>query len=110
MGDEDIEAMGGAFLGADADGDGMIDSADLRKALADMEEWSCSARKVDVDRLMLVGDLDHSGGLTFTEFAAACLYKKHSDRGALPEEAFNALDDDRDGFVKVEDIRGMFRE
>jgi Ca2+-binding EF-hand superfamily protein len=113
MGDANIESLGAAFLGADADGDGMIDGDDLRKALKDMDErtwfWD-SARKVDVDRMMLVADLDHTGGMNFTEFVGACLYQSHADRGALPEEAFSALDDDRDGLVSVNDIRGLFRE
>merc|ERR1719238_2103877 len=68
---------------------------------------------VDVDQILDSADLDHTGGLNFTQFVAACLYARHARSGnldALMRRTFEALDDDRGGLVRLEDIRPLFRE
>jgi len=113
IGATDMEAIGHAFLGADSDGDGMISQADLEEALEDMDgyKWWCdSASKVQVEDVLEAADLDHQGGLGYTEFVAACLYSRHRSIQELAETAFLALDDDRDDLVRVQDIRKLFRE
>merc|ERR1712146_771385 len=68
---------------------------------------------IDIDAILNAADLDHSGGINFTEFVAVCLYARHAVQGSLDnlmQQAFEALDDDRDGLVTLEQVRSLFRE
>jgi len=104
----DLDHLGAAFASADADGDGKLSRRELEEAVADASKfWD---PEVDVDALMEAANLDHAGGLSYSEFLAACLFSKHDSIDELIDEAFLALDSDRDGWVQVKDIRSLFRE
>lgn len=108
-----MQAIGHAFLGADSDGDGLISDEDLEEALDNMDDykWWCDpASNVDVAEVLRTGDLDHTAGLNFTEFVAACLFTTHGKAEDFASLAFNALDSDRDGWVNAKELQGLFRE
>eukprot|EP00930_Biecheleria_cincta_P045602 TRINITY_DN31431_c0_g1_i1.p1 TRINITY_DN31431_c0_g1~~TRINITY_DN31431_c0_g1_i1.p1 ORF type:complete len:593 (+),score=118.15 TRINITY_DN31431_c0_g1_i1:264-1781(+) len=105
--------LGHAFLGADSDTDGLISISDLEQALEDMDSctwWWDSARRADAAQVLAAADLDHRGGLTFTEFVAAAITDKYHDIHDLATTAFNALDHDRDGLLKAADLHKLFRQ
>merc|ERR1711908_73634 len=100
LGVPDLERFGATFLRIDKDGDGKILREDLTNALSDLEDGVGDS--IDVDAILHAADLDHTGGINFTEFVAVCLYARHAFQGsldALLRQAFEALDDDRDGLV-----------
>merc|ERR1712066_670662 len=95
----------------DVDGDGMISLEELANAVKTSSNWWDP--EIDVHRIVDAADLDHTGGLNFTQFVAACLYARYTKQGSLEElmrHAFRAMDDDRDGLVKLDDIMTLFRE
>jgi Ca2+-binding EF-hand superfamily protein len=104
----DIEKLGKAFVSMDTNGNGKITRAELSAAVNRSRWWWDP--EVDVWSLVTTADLDHSGGLNYTEFVAACLYADHSSLEELVCASFKALDSDRDGLVRLSDIRDLFRE
>merc|ERR1719502_2436746 len=114
------ERLEAAFVWLDGDCDGEISSQDLANALAKGTEWwdtsdLMSLLRGDKDKfdpadLVDAADLDASGGLSFTEFVATCLYVKQDSPDSLVRRAFEALDDDRDGQVHASDLTDMFAE
>lgn len=106
----DLDRLGEAFVAADSDGDGRLSREDLRLAVAGARHWWDPT--VDVEEVLATADLDHMGGLSFTQFVAACLYQRHSADGleGLLRTAFEAIDSDRDGLVHMSEIKALFRE
>lgn len=104
----DQEAFGSAFLAADVDGDGLISHEDLSIAVERARNWWDP--DINTTNLVNMADLDHSGGLSYSEFVAACLYDGEGSLDQLAEDAFTALDDDRDDMVWVRDVRRLFPE
>jgi len=107
QGTPDLEKFGKAFVAIDADGDGIISRDDLAQAVS---KWDST---VAVDDVVKVADLDHTGGLSFTQFVAAGLYARFAKEGSVDEImrlSFESLDTDRDGHVHVDEIRRLFRE
>lgn len=118
IGTPDIAVIADAFLGVDTDGDGFISTQELEEELdkdsnrTSLSWWQCGrpAAAFHAADLLLAADLDHSGGLGFTEFTAASLFSSYDTIEDIARQAFFALDDDRDGLLHVDDIRSMFRE
>lgn len=113
VGAPDMPGLGHAFLGADSDGDGLISDEDLEQALDNLDglKWWCDpAARVDVNKVLCAGDLAHNGGLSFTEFVAACLFRVYGRSNDYVELAFHALDGDRDGLIRTSEIQAAFRE
>lgn len=113
------ERLEAAFVFLDSDRDGEISSQDLAGALAKPAEWwdtsdlmsvLTGSPSFDPDALIAAADLDGSSGLSFTEFAATCLYTKQDTPDGLVRRAFEALDDDRDGQIHATDIFELFQE
>lgn len=97
--------IGSAFLSLDADGDGEVTVEDLREAFMD-SNW-LGLGLLDSDAIIRAADFDQSGGMSFTEFLAACSYKRHSSPADIARLAFEVLDDDRDGFVHFSTVQGL---
>lgn len=107
QGTPDLEKFGKAFVAIDTDGDGIISRDDLAHAV---RRWDST---VAVDDVVKVADLDHTGGLSFTQFVAAGLYARFAKEGStdnIMRISFESLDTDRDGLVRVDEIRRLFRE
>merc|ERR1711871_35130 len=111
LGAPELEDVSAAFMTADSDCDGIINVKELRHALAETvlpsPELDQNAQS-PVKDMLLSGDLGISEGLGFTEFLAACLFGKQASLDRLIEEAFHALDVDRDGFVLAQDTEAVF--
>jgi len=102
----DRERIGAIFLAMDTDGTGEISKKALSDAVSGVGYW-WSPAEVDVDELFYAADMDRSGGLSFSQFAAACLYAHYeSTPGAdLALDSFELLDSDRDGYVTPDNLR-----
>jgi Ca2+-binding EF-hand superfamily protein len=121
---EDGEMLGAVFIGADRDGDGLLSRADLEGALSDMGGSSAGAWwpwaghdsqvaaqvDIDVEKVLAEVDLDHTGGISYSEFVASSIYARYRSLENLARQAFHALDIDRDGMVRVPEVIGLFRE
>mmetsp|Transcript_2733 Transcript_2733/g.10716 ORF Transcript_2733/g.10716 Transcript_2733/m.10716 type:complete len:343 (-) Transcript_2733:80-1108(-) len=102
----DMQRFGTAFLYIDRDRDGRISRDELEETLNEAARWW--GPTVDADEVFEAADLSKTGSLSFTEFVAACLCARQRDLEDLATSAFDALDDDRDGLVRVSDIRKLF--
>eukprot|EP00927_Polykrikos_kofoidii_P024214 TRINITY_DN2206_c0_g1_i1.p1 TRINITY_DN2206_c0_g1~~TRINITY_DN2206_c0_g1_i1.p1 ORF type:complete len:550 (-),score=70.08 TRINITY_DN2206_c0_g1_i1:796-2445(-) len=108
-----LKLLSQAFLHMDEDCDGIISHDDLRLAVEDVEGssmWWTSAIDVNVDDVLATADFNHNGGLGFTEFVAACSLPSQWSVEDVARMSFQALDIDRDGFLRAEDISDYFRE
>jgi len=87
----------------------MISREELIEAIsASSVCWSVP--DIDVGRLLAAADLYQYGGLSFTEFVAACLYSQYRPVHTLAETAFIALDSDRDGLIRMNEVKGLCRD
>jgi len=102
------EAFGSAFLATDIDGDGHISHRDLHTAVERARNWWDP--DINTSDLVNIADLNRDGGLNYSEFVAACLYDEEGSWGRLAEDAFAALDSDRDGKLSVQQVREHFPE
>jgi len=102
----EIARVGAAFADADADDDGSILQEEFVDAIASTSTCGWTHIEVDVGEVFAAADLGQSGRLGFTEFAAAVLFTRfNGSLDRLAEQAFCALDCDRDGWVRPSDIR-----
>jgi len=105
---EDPKNFGRVYLSLDKDGDGIIDREEFGEALRVVE----GGDSIDVEAILDAADLDHNGGIDFTEFLAVCSFVDYSE-GSLENlmvKAFYALDDDRDDLLNVSEIASAFRD
>lgn len=103
----DLKQYREAFYDADSDGDGKISRIDLNYLL--QQSWRLFSLWVNEDALFEALDVTSSGVITFTEFVAACLYARLSPLDSwLAEQAFDAMDLDKDGLVHPNQVRKMF--
>jgi hypothetical protein len=100
--------LAAAFKDADVDGDGKISQEDLSTAIERSSNWWDP--EIDTNALIDMADLDHTGGLSYSEFVAACIFDFEGSIERLANDAFTALDTDRDGKVVVREVRASFPE
>eukprot|EP00930_Biecheleria_cincta_P012400 TRINITY_DN11612_c1_g1_i2.p1 TRINITY_DN11612_c1_g1~~TRINITY_DN11612_c1_g1_i2.p1 ORF type:complete len:689 (+),score=139.74 TRINITY_DN11612_c1_g1_i2:61-2067(+) len=109
--ESDIEHLGQAFVQADFDGDGRISREDLSAAIAQARSWWQWRKgpEFDVEAFFTAADQDKAGVLNYTELTAACLFGKYPSLDAkLMDRAFAALDHDRDGVLKADEVQPAF--
>lgn len=100
--------LAAAFKDADVDGDGLISQEDLSTALERSTNWWDP--ELDTNALVELADLDRSGGLSYSEFVAACIFDFEGSIEKLANDAFTALDTDRDERIVVREVRALFPE
>eukprot|EP00747_Dinoflagellata_sp_TGD_P211493 gnl/TRDRNA2_/TRDRNA2_84737_c0_seq1.p1 gnl/TRDRNA2_/TRDRNA2_84737_c0~~gnl/TRDRNA2_/TRDRNA2_84737_c0_seq1.p1 ORF type:complete len:674 (-),score=114.65 gnl/TRDRNA2_/TRDRNA2_84737_c0_seq1:67-2088(-) len=111
LGAPNLERLGATFRGIDSKHQGQLSSEDLRRAFYGKAIVGCAGPHIDADDLLEAADQDKQGSITFTEFVAACLYDPTSTSlGAVASRAFEALDEDRDGMVDLENIKHLLCE
>eukprot|EP00440_Ansanella_granifera_P039509 gb/GFBE01042858.1/.p1 GENE.gb/GFBE01042858.1/~~gb/GFBE01042858.1/.p1 ORF type:complete len:630 (+),score=160.80 gb/GFBE01042858.1/:1-1890(+) len=107
----EVERLGDAFVQADRDGDGKISREDLTNSINQAKSWWTWSKEpeVDFDAVIAAADQDGTGYLSYTDFAAACLFSQNDTLDAgLIARAFKALDHDRDGQLKADDVKPAF--
>eukprot|EP00927_Polykrikos_kofoidii_P008054 TRINITY_DN13335_c0_g1_i1.p1 TRINITY_DN13335_c0_g1~~TRINITY_DN13335_c0_g1_i1.p1 ORF type:complete len:686 (+),score=115.91 TRINITY_DN13335_c0_g1_i1:283-2058(+) len=101
------EDFGAAFLSLDRDGDGRVSRKDIATALERLVRWWDA--QINLDEFFHAADIDQNGTLSHTEFVAACLHGRfQSNHDKLFEQAFAAMDRDRDGFVHANEVPPFF--
>jgi len=106
---DDPQHFSEVFLGLDKDVDGIIVREEFAEALQILEGGDA----IDVEAILDAADLDHNGGIDFTEFLAVCSFSRYYSEPSLDslmKKSFHALDDDRDDLLRVEEVRSVFRE
>lgn len=73
-----------------------------------MHDYGVSLSSNEIDTLFKDLDKDHSGSVDFTEFLKALRPPMSEGRIGLIQQAFAKLDKTGDGFVTVEDLRGVY--
>eukprot|EP00931_Biecheleriopsis_adriatica_P073084 TRINITY_DN47441_c0_g1_i1.p1 TRINITY_DN47441_c0_g1~~TRINITY_DN47441_c0_g1_i1.p1 ORF type:complete len:661 (+),score=176.38 TRINITY_DN47441_c0_g1_i1:25-1983(+) len=109
----EIERFGEAFVQMDRDGDGRLSHEDVETAIKQAKSWWTwsSEPDVDVEAVFLAAAQDGSKLLGYTDFIAACLFSQHDVLDAkLLDLAFCALDGDRDGLLKADEVQPAFPE
>lgn len=107
----DIEHLGQAFVQTDYDGDGKISREDLSTAIVQARSWWQWRRgpEFDVETFFSAADQDKAGVLNYAELTAACLFGKYPSLDSkLMDTAFAALDHDRDGLLKADEVKPAF--
>mmetsp|Transcript_58182 Transcript_58182/g.149786 ORF Transcript_58182/g.149786 Transcript_58182/m.149786 type:complete len:606 (-) Transcript_58182:138-1955(-) len=85
---------------------GFISQEELLDAFASMTTCGWGQMGVDASKIFAAVDLQGAGKIGYTEFASACLYGRcGKSLDKLADQAFHALDADRDGWVCLEDVR-----
>jgi Ca2+-binding EF-hand superfamily protein len=94
------------FVEMDLNGDGIIDTKELRKGL---RSFGYKLADAEVHHLMLRMDLNHDGNVDFSELAASLIdwqqfQAVQSDWDAWLDRVFDRLDSDGSGFVDLQEI------
>jgi Ca2+-binding EF-hand superfamily protein len=94
------------FLEMDLNGDGIIDTKELRKGL---KAFGYKLTDAEVQQLMLRMDLNHDGTVDFSELAASLVdwqqfQAVQSDWDSWLDRVFDRLDSDGSGFVDLQEI------
>mmetsp|Transcript_6712 Transcript_6712/g.16387 ORF Transcript_6712/g.16387 Transcript_6712/m.16387 type:complete len:589 (-) Transcript_6712:15-1781(-) len=105
----DLAGLGAAFMHLDVDLDGCLSKSELADGLyGGARCWA--APEIDASEIFYAADLYQCGGLSFSEFVAACSYNQYRPLQILADAAFTTLDSDRDGFVHMRDVQPICRE
>jgi len=117
--DTEIKAFREMFDAADENGDGIVTTRELKKALKGYDEESEFHRQkmghqvesyrqenahVEVKDLMKLIDVNGTGELDFSEFVAAMLPRKQYQDSELVQAAFEQLDSDRSGCISLQEL------
>jgi len=96
-----------AFSSLDKDRDGIVSCMDLVNSFRAAARF-CTIR-VDADVFFEAADLDCTGVINFTKFAAACLHKSLAPLDSwLAQQSFECLDRDKDGLLNANQVRPLF--
>jgi calcium-dependent protein kinase len=106
MGSPDMERIGEVFLSIDDRHTGHISREDLAAAVSTAA--TCWEPEFDVDDFFDAADQEQKDVISFLEFVATCIWGADDTATTIAERAFEALDDDRDGKVYLDDCRLLF--
>ncbi|CAE8646398.1 unnamed protein product, partial [Polarella glacialis] len=114
LGDDEVKHFRRAFMRLDPSCRGSLSKETFVRCLLTSFAGGrgCLKRGPDAEDVFHAADLNNSGSIEYTEFVAACLYRKFrswSGRG-LCSRAFGAIDSDADGLVKVADLQSLFKD
>jgi len=104
---EHLSAFRDAFDAFDSDGSGEIDRVELRKVLVAL---GSDASDAELEDMMNLADVNHSGTIDFWEFSTLMCYKMNeSDPGKALHLAFEVFDEDRSGSISSKEIKKLMR-
>lgn len=103
---KDLDVFREAFCCMDRDHDGRLLRRDLRALDVVSRQFNVA---LPVDAVFRAVDLHCLGSVDFVQFAAACLHSQLTPLDSwLTKQSFEALDDDRDGFITSGDVVKIF--
>mmetsp|Transcript_40961 Transcript_40961/g.91855 ORF Transcript_40961/g.91855 Transcript_40961/m.91855 type:complete len:582 (+) Transcript_40961:126-1871(+) len=104
-----LAVLGPTFMLLDTNLDGQLSKSELAAGLhAGGRCWE--APDIDAGEIFHAADLYQCGGISYSEFVAACSYNHYRPVQLLADTAFSTLDSDRDGLVHMKDIQPLCRE
>lgn len=104
----EIHELKAAFDLVDADCSGMIEPRDLKEALVNL---GFEPKNSTVYQMFADVDVDCSGNIDFEEFLTiATEERQQKDKRTDVDKLFRLFDDDRTGFVTIENLRRIARE
>jgi len=103
------ERIGAVFVGLDTNNDGKLTREELAGAIAP-SLIGCWEPEIDIDDYFDAADQDSKGEINYTHFMATCLIDAKSTPDVIAQRAFDALDDNHDGLVRMDEVRHLFRE
>jgi Ca2+-binding EF-hand superfamily protein len=89
----------------DDDSSGYLDRAEFNKALKD---YRVSVTQEEGGRLFSLFDLNGDGNISYDELLRGVVGEMNQNRKNLAKKAFNKLDRNQNGFVEVDDIKGVY--
>jgi calcium-dependent protein kinase len=108
VGSPRMDRIGAVYLSIDIQHSGRVSREDVAAAVG--AAASCWQPELDVDDFFDAADQDQREVISFLEFASTCIWGTDDTTNTIAERAFNALDDDHDGLVRLEDCRNLFRD
>ncbi|CAE8638115.1 unnamed protein product, partial [Polarella glacialis] len=97
------EKLRASFIAMDKDSNGFLTLNEFKEGLAVLG----SSVPADLAEIMEHVDTNHDGGVEYTEFLAAAMDERlHRDEECC-WKAFKAFDNDNDGFITKEELRGL---
>jgi calcium-dependent protein kinase len=108
IGSPRMDKIGAVYLSIDIQHSGRVSREDVAAAVG--AAASCWQPELDVDDFFDAADQDQREVISFLEFASTCIWGTEDTTNTIAERCFNALDDDHDGLVRLEDCRHLFRD
>jgi Ca2+-binding EF-hand superfamily protein len=106
--EDEITEIKEAFDLFDSDGSGTIDPSELMNA---MRSIGFESKSQTIYRMLSDADRDKSGALDFGEFLDMMSARNSDKEGSYDvEQIFNLFDEDRNGYITVENLRRVIRE
>lgn len=100
-----IRGMSKIFKAMDNNGNGLLDVDDFRWGLMD---YGISLSKDEASQVLKHFDRDGNGNVDFNEFIRSIRGDLQGSRKAIVREAYNKLDVNKDGLVKLDDIAKLY--
>jgi serine/threonine protein kinase len=107
IGSSRMDRIGQVFLSIDSNHSGRISREDVVAAVR--SNATCWEPEFDVDDFFDAADQDGRDVLSFTDFAATCIWGQDTTN-SIAEKTFQALDDNHDGLVSLDECRDLFRD
>jgi len=83
-----------------------LDKYEFSKAMGD---YQLGFTEGEIQKLFVYFDFDKSGSIEFDEFVRAIRGSMNEARKAITMRAFKALDRDGNGWIDINDIRGVYK-
>lgn len=110
MSESHIPALRNTYMSLDADGDGCLSKQEVRDGMAEAEASDQSDMSIDLDAMVQGVDTDANGFISWTEFVAAALDKKHYMKQDLCRAAFSVFDQDGNQKISIEELQSILKD